>query len=295
MKAMAVRLTDRALLKVAGEERAPFLQGLISNDTRKLSPERALFAALLTPQGKFLFDLFLAEAGDAVWIDGEAARLADLKKRLSLYKLKAKVSIELAPDWIVVAAFGPDAPAKLGLGEAGQAKPFAGGIAFADPRLAEAGLRLILPAPGGLAPLVALGFAEGSAADFRAHRYRLGLPEGSADQALEKDVLLELGYDELNGVDFDKGCYMGQELTARTKYRGLVKKRLVPVTIDGPQPPPGSPIVQDGQEAGELRVAENGLGLALIRLEKLDSSGSFECEGAKLAALRPAWYKSPAV
>jgi folate-binding protein YgfZ len=293
MNAMAVALTERAVLKVAGPERAAFLQGLISNDTRKLAPERALFAALLTPQGKFLFDLFLAEAGETIWIDAEATRLADLKRRLTLYKLKAKVAIEPAPNWLAAAAFGPGALTKLGLERPGQAKPFADGIAYADPRLAEAGARLFLPAGPGLAPLLEMGFAQGGVADFRAHRYRLGLPEGSADQALEKDVLLELGYDELNGVDFDKGCYMGQELTARTKYRGLVKKRLVPVSLEGPQPAPGSPVTLAGEEAGELRAIADGLGLALIRLEKLDSSMVFDCAGAKLAALRPVWHKNP--
>jgi folate-binding protein YgfZ len=125
------------------------------------------------------------------------------------------------------------------------------------------------------------------AAAWDAHRISLGLPDGSRDLEAEKTVLLEAGFDELNGVSWSKGCYMGQELTARTKYRGLVKRRLVPVTIEGPAPAPGTPILRNGTEAGVLRSVAGGMGMALLRLEAL--GGPLACGAAHLTPRPPAW------
>jgi folate-binding protein YgfZ len=289
-----VELGARGLLAVAGEDRRAFLQGLISNDVEKATPERAIHAALLTAQGKYLHDFFIAALGDTLILDGEAARLADLQRRLAMYKLRAKVTLAPASgDLAVFAAFGGGALAALNLRQAGAARSFAGGVAFVDPRLAALGARVIAPREAAAAALRGDGFAQ---TDFTAYdRLRLaeGIPDGSRDLPVEKAILLESGFDELSGVDWQKGCYIGQELTARTKYRGLVKKRLMPVRFEGALPPPGTPITLDGKEAGEMRSGSDGIGLALLRLEAVASAAeagrTLQAGEARIIPVKPKW------
>jgi folate-binding protein YgfZ len=282
---------SRSVLAVSGEDRAAFLQGLISNDVTKATAERAIYAGFLTAQGRFLHDFFVAAIGDTLYLDCEAARLEDLRKRLSLYRLRAKVTISAAPDFAVALLFGSGALAELNLPEErGAATAFAGGVAFVDPRLAALGARAI----ASRTELQDVkGFAPGRAEDYEALRLSLGVPDGSRDLPIEKALLLENGFDELNGVDWKKGCYVGQELTARMKYRALVKKRLTPVAIDGPAPAPGTPILLSGEEAGEMRSVQGTRGLALLRIEIVEQA---EREGKTLTAgeagirpLKPAW------
>ena len=191
---------------------------------------------------------------------------------------------------VVAAVFGPDAGAALGLeARAGVTAPFAGGVAFVDPRLADAGARAILPRSGAASAFA--GLPAATAADYDRRRLDLGLPDGSRDMKVEKATLLENGFEELNGVDFEKGCYLGQEVTARTKYRGLVKKRLMPVAIDGPTPAAGTPVRAGGREVGEMRSAADGRGLALIRLDALGEGAPPELAAgeARLLPRRPPW------
>jgi folate-binding protein YgfZ len=275
-----VALPNRAVLTVEGEDRRTFLQGLVSNDVMRVSPEHVVWAALLTAQGKFLHEFFVAEIGDGLLIEGEAARLADLKRRLSLYKLRAKVTIGEAPELEVFAAWGDGVFEHLALSEVpGSAAPFAGGLVFTDPRLAEMGVRLWLPK--GVAPPA---FRPAELAAWDRHRIALGVPDGSRDIEIEKGTLLESGFEELNGVDFAKGCYIGQELTARTKYRALLKKRLVPFRVEGPLPPPGTLIEGD---AGEIRSGADDMALGLVRLEALGSP--LQAAGARLTPAKPEW------
>jgi len=289
-----VLLDDRGVLEVAGDERRGFLQGVVSNDVEKVTSGRAIHAALLTAQGKYLHDFFIAEIGNALYLDAEAARLGDLKRRLSLYKLRAKVTLAEASERFAVAvAFGDGDLQSLGLApERGAAAAFAGGIAYVDPRLAELGARALLPRSTGLAALVDKGFAVADAAVYDRLRLSLGVPDGSRDLAVDKSILLEAGFDELAGVDWQKGCYVGQELTARTKYRALIKKRLLPVTIEGPLPPAGTPIMLGDKEAGEMRSGRDGLGLALLRLEALaevSAARPLIAGAARLLPHKPAW------
>ncbi|MBL6957817.1 MAG: folate-binding protein YgfZ [Rhodospirillales bacterium] len=288
-------LEDRGLIGISGEEARDFLQGLISNDTMKTGPDQAIYAAFLTPQGKFLHDFFIIELDGSLLLDCEGDRLADLLKRLRMYKLRAQVDVEdRSPDFSVAALFGKDALSAAGLPEKpGSAAAFNGGVVFADPRLAAAGARAILPKDSAEAALTATSLSPGDKDAYEAVRISLGLPDGSRDMQTDKAILLENGFEELNGVDWDKGCYMGQELTARTKYRGLVKKRLMPVSVDGPLPQPGTPILLDGREAGEMRSGNDGLGLALMRLEALEkaaeSGGAFTAGEATLTPSKPDW------
>jgi hypothetical protein len=287
---------SRAVIAIEGDDRVGFLQGLISNDVAKVSAERAIYAALLTPQGKFLHDFFVAAQGDGLYIDCEAARRGDLQRRLAIYKLRAKVVLrDAGAGWAVALLFGAAIPSAIGLrDEAGQARPWLGGTVFVDPRLTALGARAILPRAEAGALLARAGFEPGRAEDYERLRIGLGVPDGSRDLPVEKAILLENGFDELHGIDWQKGCYIGQELTARTRYRGLVRKRLMPVAIEGEPPPPGTPVIQDGMEIGEMRSVLDGVGLALIRLEALESDRAntpITAGASRLTPRKPDWAK----
>src|SRR6266446_7845594 len=283
-------LDDRGVLAVSGPDLRSFLQGLVSNDAEKVGPAQARYAALLTAQGKYLHDFTMIEVGGAIWLEAEARRLGDLKRRLSIYRLRAKAALEEQPDLAVAAIFGEGALASAGLsGEPGAARPFASGVAFVDPRLAALGVRCILPRADLRATLAAAGLLEAGFPAYDRRRLELGIPDGSRDLVVEKSILLESGFDELNGVDWQKGCYIGQELTARTKYRGLVKKRLFPVRIEGSAPAPGTIVTLDGKEAGEMRSSRDGIGLALLRLDAVEEARDLSSGATKLVPTRPDW------
>jgi folate-binding protein YgfZ len=289
MSASFAVLEDRAALEVAGADRVAFLQGLVSNDVAKAAAGMPVYAALLTAQGKYLHDFFIVALGEALYLDCERARLGDLQRRLSLYKLRSKVTLaDAGGRFAIAAAWGDAAAAKLGL-IAGAAKPFAGGIAYVDPRLAALGARLLIPA-GHEDEIAAAGFVRADAAAYDRHRLALGVPDGSRDLEIEKSILLENGFEELNGVDFAKGCYMGQELTARTKYRALIKKRLLPVKVDGPLPAPGTTVTRDGEDIGKIRSGRDGVALAMLKLDALD--GPLSAGNATLTVRKPGWMKA---
>lgn len=287
----------RSVISVSGEDRGEFLQGLISNDTRHISDACAIYAALLSPQGKFGYDLLLVGDGDRYLVDAENTRRTDLLKRLKLFKLRSKVTLEdLDADLIVANLFGGNALQRIGLpAEPGAARALAGGFVFTDPRLLALGARAFLPRATAEQTLLDLGFAVATPGEFQHLRFDLGVPEGSHDLIPDKSILLESGVDELHGVDWQKGCYMGQELTARTKYRGLVRKRLLPVKIEGAVLAPGTVLTIDGKEAGEIRIAESGHGLALIRIEHLGAmtGKGVDVDGAHVTAMVPDWVKLP--
>lgn len=262
-----VPLPHRSLIAISGEDRRPYLQGLVSADVEKAGSPH--YGAFLTPQGKYLYDFFLAERDGVLLLDVETAGREDFIKRLSRFRLRSKVALAPKDDWQVYAI--------LGDGEAtGE------GFIFTDPRLPEAGRRAWLAAPPALPEA---GFAE-----WDAYRIALGLADGSRDMVPEKTILLEAGFDELNGVDWQKGCFMGQEVTARSKYRGQIKKRLLPVEIAGAAPEPGAILTLDGQEAGEMRSHIGQMGLAVIRLDSLDR-GPLSAGETRLTPRIPSWVK----
>ena len=195
-------LTDRALIRLSGEDVRGFLQGLVTNDVVGLGPDRPLWAGLLTPQGKALFDFLLWEDGDDVLIDCERDAADDLARRLTLYRLRRPIRIEREPELCVHWAAEGDGPR--------------------DPRLAELGRRWLAPADGA--------GGEG----WLQHRLALGVTEGLAELGTDRTLWLECNARELNGVSFDKGCYVGQENTARMNYRNKVNRRLVVVPAAAP-------------------------------------------------------------
>jgi folate-binding protein YgfZ len=262
-------LPDRGVLEIAGPDRINFLQGLVSNDVTAVKPGALVWAAFLTPQGKWLADFFIGTDGERLLLDAERAQIPLLLQKLGRYRLRAQVALrDASEEWAVHAAWGgtPDAPEGVRIA--------------ADPRLDEAGWRLYARAP-----------LPGSTS-FEAwdrHRLALGLPDGSRDLEAEKTVLLEAGFDELNGISWSKGCYLGQELTARTKYRGLVKRRLVPVLVTGELPEPGTPVMAEEKQVGEMRSGQPGIGLALLRIEAFGQA--LRCGPAELRTAVPRWMR----
>lgn len=279
MAKMITLLPHRGLLEIQGEDRALFLQGLVTNDTSEITPHRAIYALLLTPQGRFLYDFFISEWGGSYFLELESARLDGLIKKLNLYKLRSRVTLIPRPDLKVYALWGEDAASSLNLEEeAGKARD---GV-FIDPRLVELGAR----AWRDIAPS---NFQGASLEDYIQHRLTLGVPEGGQDLIPEKSIPLESGLDELQAISWTKGCYMGQELTARTKYRGLVRKRLFPITIEGNAPPFGAEIFKNETSVGEMRSHRGSQGLALLRIEALKEPGDFTSESAILKPYIPFW------
>ena len=278
-----VLLADRGVLAVRGGDARAFLQGLTSNDIMRIRDDQAGYGALLTPQGKFLFDFFVAQEAAQLLLETELARVEQLLRRLLIYRLRSKVDLEdVSTRFIVAALIGDEVAALLGLPQSpGAARMLEQGLVFIDPRLGRLGARALLPRESAAALLAELGFEELERAAYERLRLTLGVPDGSRDLVVEKSTLLESGFEELNGVDFAKGCFVGQELTARMKYRGLVRKRLLPVAFTGAPPPPGTIIRLGGRDAGEMRSGIDGQGLALLRLEQVEKA---KAEGAPLMA-----------
>ena len=277
--AYASILEDRAIIALAGAEARDFLQGLITNDMAACEGGAALYAALLTPQGKILFDFFVVAGDENRWLlDCAADRAADLLKRLALYRLRAKVEIAARPD-LAVAAF-------WGNGAAAAARE--GTIGFADPRHRALGLRMI-----GSRQALAGATSGLETGDYRAHRLALGVP-GSADLPPDQVFALDAGLEELNGVNFKKGCYVGQEVTARMKHRATARRRFVAAETEGPMPPPGTLVEAQGRELGVLASGQDGRALALVRLDRLAEAEGKQAPitagGRPLHLSKPGWF-----
>ena len=254
---------DRAVLRISGAGAREFLQGLVSNDLRRLDAGPA-YAALLSPQGKYLFDFFLVGAGADVLVDVKAERAGALAQRLAMYRLRAK--IDIAPAGLEAA---------VGLGPAPE-----GG--FADPRDARLGWRALVP---DAAAFVA-GMAPLDPERLTARRVEVGAPETGVELIPEESYILEMGFERLNGVDFRKGCYVGQEVTARMKHKTELRKGLIRVAVEGAAPPPGTEIEVGGKPAGALYTVAGGEGLAYLRFER--AAGEMRAGAARVRLLEGA-------
>jgi len=272
---------DRAVLRVSGDDRIDFLQGIISTDAAEISEQRGLWAAFLTPQGKYLHDFFLIADGDTILIDCEAARADDLHKRLRRYTLRSAVAVQPEPALAVALATGVDGPVT---GPAAQ---------FADPRHAEAGWRWLDTEAALHAAANSASIPEHDRSVWDAHRIGLGLPDGSRDFEIERSTLAEGNADFLGGVDWQKGCWMGQEVTARMHYRGLAKRRLVPMQIQGPAPAPGASVEADGTTVGECRSSAGALVMVLAKVDVITGAPTGLSAGdAVLTPAAPQWLIS---
>ena len=290
MKANFCALRERGVLRLSGRDVRTFLQALVTRDLDYLTTAQTVYSALLTPQGKYLFDFFLAQHDGDILLDGEAARLDALMKRLNMYKLRADVAITKEDGWEISAIYNGN----IGMEpKAGAARPFGAGVAFTDPRLLDAGARIMAPVGQANKMLSDAGFAAGDESDYEYIRLGLALPESGRDLVTDKSLMLESNLDSLNGVDFDKGCFVGQELTARTKYRALVRKRLLPVEVQGPMPEPNEPLMSGQSEIASMRSGQGDRGLALVRLDRLVEAGglgiTLTAGSAQLTPMLPSW------
>jgi folate-binding protein YgfZ len=264
----AILLEDRSIVALAGPEARTFLQGLITNDVEKVAPGKAVYAALLTPQGKILFDFLLTEGDGALLIDCARETRDALVKRLSMYRLRAKVEVEPRDQLAVL----------VGL----TGRPAERGITFADPRLPELGHRSI----GARAEMPSTTLTAGA---YHAHRLQLGVPE-AGDFGSDRMFALEADLDELRAIDFEKGCYVGQELTARMKHRGTARKRLL--TVDGPHDlKAGVELKAGGHNIGDIVSAHGRRGFALVRLDRLEEAagGQIEADGVHVTVTKQTW------
>ena len=260
----------RDILEISGGDQRSFLQGLISQDIGKVTPERSVYSTLLTPQGKYLHDFIILQEADRLIFDCEKERSADLAKRLSRFKLRADVSLTPRSDMQVFAVFGDGANKTLGLAPGEGSTARTGAILLTvDPRQPALGCRLVGPKAEVQALLQAREIQPAGFDAYEQLRISLGVPDGSKDLEIEKSILLESNIDDLHGIDWEKGCYMGQELTARTKYRGLVKRGLFAFETAESVAKPGDPILSGAKVVGEVRSANGKLVLASVRIDAL--------------------------
>jgi hypothetical protein len=254
-------LGDRAVISVSGPEAKSFLQGLITNDIGQLSPETPLYAALLTPQGKVLFDFLLSEQDSAVLLDCAAASANALLRRLTMYRLRAKADLARRDDLAVF--WNPEV--------------------LGDPRLPALGQRTIA---------VRADETADDPRDYHLHRLELGVPE-AADFGSDKMFALDAGLEELHAVSFEKGCYIGQELTARMKHRGTARKRLLPLVAEGREelPPPGTEVRAGDLALGEIVSVYGERGFGLVRLDRWQEAGDAAARAGEqeVRIAKPAW------
>ena len=294
----AALLPDRGVIKVAGDGARSFLHGLVTADTLKLAPGVARFCALLTPQGKIIADFIAVEApaaaGGGFFLDTPRARVGTLVEKLNLYKLRAKVMIEdLSETLGVLTAWNSSRPSHPPPQAGEQWK--AAGLVYADPRLAALGLRAMVPPHLAAAAASGLGAPLVAASDYDAHRIALGVPQGGVDFKYGDAFPHETDMDQLGGVDFTKGCYVGQEVVSRIEHRGTARTRAVPVRYDGAAPDAGIAITAGERQVGTMGSAAHGHGIALIRLDRvaeaMSQGGSLAAGGMPIRLVKPDWAR----
>jgi len=262
------RLDDRAVISLTGPEARGFLQNLVTNDLDRLEPGRGLYAALLSPQGKIGFDFFVVEGEGGLLLDVAAAAREALLKKLKLYRLRAQVEIAAREELGVYAALTGDAVRRA--------------VSFRDPRhdgLPARSIGAVAEMPADLP----------GTADYHEARLALAVPEGG-DFGFEKIFALDGGLDELHAISFTKGCYVGQELTARMKHRATSRKRPLLAMGDAPLPPPGTAVAREG-DIGEVIATYGDRGFASVRLDKWTPDRPARADDVTLRLIKPAWLE----
>lgn len=274
-------LPRRAVVAVGGQEAEKFLDGLVTNDMAAVPAGGAAYGGLLTPQGKILFDFLVFREGERFLVDLARDAVEDFTKRLGFYRLRAKVEIaDLSTTHRVAAAWGAADPPKVD------------GIVSADPRLKALGFRMIVPVDG---LLDAQDYAPASQADYDDHRIALGIPEGGMDFAYGEVFPHDVDMDQLAGIAFDKGCYVGQEVVSRMEHRGTARRRIVHVRAASPIPPAGAEIEAGGKPVGAITGSAGNAGLALVRLDRakdaFDAGVPLLSRGMPVEIEIPAWAR----
>ena len=290
------QLDDRAVIRISGTDADSFLKGLITNDVQDVVSNgeeqpsgnslKTCFAGLLTPQGKILFDFFVVKKGDTYYLDVNAASADDLIKRLTFYKLRADVAIESLKDshtvWVIWKAQGTQIDE---------------GLCYPDPRLKTLGLRCI----SEIAPNLAGNCKPSSEAEYHAYRISLGVPEGVRDYAYGDTFPHDACYDLLGGVDFKKGCYVGQEVVSRMLHRGTARTRVVIVDAQSNFPKAGAELLADGKPVGKTGIPADNCAIALIRLDRaaraIENAQDITAAGIQVTLTPPTWadYEIPSV
>lgn len=256
-------LPKRGVIRIYGEDRLVFLQGLVTQDMRRASSDQMLYSCLLTPQGKYLADFFVTQADDAILLDIDRSLLTDVIKRLSMFKLRSRVVIEdVSEHYHVSAVWQTDKP----LGQ----------FVYVDPRATDIGWRV-------------LGKVDGQD-DYMLWQMQNGLPD-VADFVRERTSMLEANMDLLNALSWEKGCYMGQELTARTHYRGLIKKRLLPIRFtQDVSIEPDTAVEKSGKIIGHTRSQHKNQALVQLQLEALQPGDAVTVAGQNATVIFPHWF-----
>jgi hypothetical protein len=260
----AALLPDRGVVKVAGDDARGFLNGLLTSDIGRVAPDSAVFAALLTPQGKIIMDMIVAEApaqdGGGFFLDVPKALAKSCADRLNFYKLRAKVSVEDLSEVLgVMATWEGEAATQYGL-------------CYRDPRLPALGHRVMLPSHLATEVAADLGAMLTPAAAFEAHRIALGVPRGGLDFIYGDAFPHEVDMDQFDGVDFHKGCFVGQEVVSRMEHRGNVRTRIVPVAYDGFAPDAGAAVMAGEKQVGTFGSSAGGRALAMLRLDRAEDA-----------------------
>jgi hypothetical protein len=283
----AALLPDRGVVKVAGDDARNFLHGLFSADILKLTPGEARFGALLSPQGKILADFIVVEApaqdGGGFFLDAPRALVNPLVAKLNVYKLRSRVIVEDLSDVLgVLAAWDGNGKSTFGL-------------SYADPRLPALGLRVMLPAHRAADAAAGLGATLVDASTYDTHRIALGIPRGGVDFSYGDAFPHETNMDQLGGVDFAKGCYVGQEVVSRIEHRGIARARVVPVRYTGAAPEPGAAVLAGDRQVGTMGSAAAGHGLALLRLDRVAEAMSqgeiIAAGGIPIHLVKPDWAR----
>lgn len=285
----AALLPDRGVLKVAGADALGFLNNLVTADLTRAAAGAARFAALLTPQGKIIADFFAVQAsaadGGGIFLDAPRALIEPLRDRLNFYKLRAKITVEDLSSALGVMA----------VWEAGGPVASEYGLSYADPRFGVLGTRVILPPELAADAAADLGASLVDAADYESHRIANAVPRGGTDFMYGDAFPHETAMDQLGGVDFDKGCFIGQEVVSRTQHRGNARTRVMALTYPGFPPDSGLPVTAGGKQIGTMGSGIEGHGVALLRLDRIaDAQGAghtITAGGVEVTPHAPAWAK----
>jgi folate-binding protein YgfZ len=283
----AALLPDRGVVKVVGDDARCFLNGLVTNDMANVTPGKPRFAALLTPQGKIIVDFIIAEApaedGGGFFLDCPRALALTLVEKLNFYKLRAKVICEDLSEVLgVMAIWDGTADSEYGL-------------SYPDPRLPVLGSRVILPPHLAAEAAADLSATLVNADTYEVHRIAVAVPRGGLDFVYGDTFPHEADMDQLGGVDFDKGCYVGQEVVSRVEHRARARSRVVPIVYEEFAPSSGLPVMAGGKQIGTLGSTAKGRGLALLRLDRVEDALTagmpLEAGGIAIRAVKPAWAK----
>jgi hypothetical protein len=283
----AALLPDRGVVKVAGDDARGFLHGLVSADILELTPGTARFCALLSPQGKIIADFLVVEApakdGGGFFLDVPRALAKPVVDKLNLYKLRSRLTVEDLSEVLgVLAAWDGEGTTPVGR-------------CYSDPRLPALGLRVMVPPHRAADAATDLGAGLVDASEYQAHRIALGIPQGGLDFGYGDAFPHEADMDQLGGVDFAKGCYVGQEVVSRMEHRGIARTRAVPVRYDGAAPAAGMAVTAGERQVGTMGSAAGGRGLALLRLDRVADALSHGepllAGGIPIRLIKPDWAR----